>query len=108
MACGSLLHRTHLRQTRRSATNSVWNIRAAEQSAALSCLRLLRGWFVGLWFGGGWLVDVAGLVVFGDGFAHQPFVEPSGDVVEALDAVPGFSGAGELVGFAGEADHDGG
>jgi hypothetical protein len=35
-------------------------------------------------------------------------VEPAEDVVEAFDAVGGFAAAGEFVGFAGEADEDGG
>ena len=38
----------------------------------------------------------------------QVKIEPVDDVFETLDAVPGLAGTGELVGFAGEANHDGG
>src|SRR5579862_5230178 len=42
------------------------------------------------------------------GDAHRPFVKPSDDMIEALDTVPGLSGAGQFVRLAREDDHGGG
>src|SRR5271155_1749126 len=37
--------------------------------------------------------------------SHQPFVEPSHDIVEPFDAMPGLARARKLVRLAGEYDH---
>src|SRR5215475_9461667 len=47
-------------------------------------------------------------VVFGFRHTHQPFIEPTDDVLQALDPVPGLSRPRKLVRLVRKANHDGG
>src|SRR5258707_8153191 len=82
---------------------------------ALLVLRFWRSgrlrWFVGIMFAwqiGGLHADLARchVVIFWLRHSLKIFIEPAHDVLQALHAVPGLSGARKLMRFSGEAHHD--
>src|SRR2546426_10249663 len=68
------------------------NVKIREVGSCLGCLTYLLLW---------------PNVVFGMRHSHQIFVEPSDDVIETFDAMPGLAGTREFVSLAREDDHRG-